>query len=55
MDELSAAREEAKTAAVEQAVADGLITQAQADEILSGDSTSLPHVPLEQLVEQERS
>ena len=37
VDELTAAREQAKTAALEQAVADGLITQAQADEILSGD------------------
>jgi hypothetical protein len=43
VDELTAAREEAKTAALEQAVAGDLITQAQADEILSGDSTSLRH------------
>jgi hypothetical protein len=41
VDELTAAREEAKTAALEQAVADDLITQAQADEILAGGSTSL--------------
>lgn len=37
VDELAAAREEAKAAAVEQAVTDGLITQAQADELLSDD------------------
>lgn len=42
VDELAAAHEEAKTAFLEQAVADGLITQAQADDILSGDSSSLP-------------
>jgi len=44
VDELAAAREEAKTAILEQAVADGLITQAQADDILSGDSSSLPRL-----------
>ena len=42
VDELTAAHEEAKNAILEQAVADGLITQAQADDILSGDSSSLP-------------
>jgi hypothetical protein len=41
VDELTAVREEAKEAAVEQAVADGLITQVQADEILSGDRPAL--------------
>jgi hypothetical protein len=41
VDELTAAREQAKSAAIEQAVADGLITQAQADEILSGDRPAL--------------
>jgi transcriptional regulator with XRE-family HTH domain len=44
VDELTAAREEAKTAALEQAVADDLLTQAQADAILSGDSTFLPRI-----------
>ena len=42
VDELAAAHEEAKIAILEQAVADGLITQAQADDILSGDSSFLP-------------
>lgn len=37
VDELAAAREEAKTAALEQAVADGLITQAQADALTNGE------------------
>jgi hypothetical protein len=37
VDELTAAREEAKTAALEQAVADGLITQAQADALTNGE------------------
>jgi hypothetical protein len=41
VDELTAAREEAKTAILEQAVTDGLITQAQADEILAGDKPVL--------------
>ncbi len=40
-DELAAAHEEAKTALLEQAVADDLITQTQADAILSGDFSSL--------------
>ncbi|MCI0396301.1 MAG: hypothetical protein L0332_30750 [Chloroflexi bacterium] len=37
VEELQAAYEEAWTAAIEQAVADGLITQEQADELLEGD------------------
>ena len=41
VEELTAAREQAKSATLEQAVADGLITQAQADEILSGDRPTL--------------
>ncbi len=39
VDELTAAREEAKSAVLEQAVADGLITQAQADAITNRDSS----------------
>lgn len=38
-DELSAARGEAQTAALAQAVTDGLITQAQADEITANSNT----------------
>lgn len=45
VEELAAAHEEAKTALLEQAVADDLITQAQADAILSGDSPALPGRP----------
>ena len=37
VDELTAAREEAKAAVLEQAVADGLITQAQADAVANGE------------------
>ena len=37
VEELQAAREEARQAGLEQAVAEGLITQEQADEILSGE------------------
>ncbi|MCA9978731.1 MAG: hypothetical protein KC413_23390 [Anaerolineales bacterium] len=36
-DELDAAKEAAKTAAIEQAVADGLLTQDEADQLLAGD------------------
>jgi len=39
VDELTAAREEAKAAVLEQAVADGLITQAQADAITNRDGS----------------
>jgi hypothetical protein len=41
VEELQAAREEARAAVLEQAIADGLITQAQADEIGSGEHTFL--------------
>ena len=37
LEELQAAKEEARTAAIAQAVADGLLTQEQADQILSGE------------------
>ncbi len=37
VEELEAAKEGVRTAAIEQAVADGLITQEQADQILSGE------------------
>ena len=40
VDELTTARTEARAAALEQAVADGVITQAQADEISSGESSA---------------
>lgn len=37
-DELQTAQDAARTAAIEQAVADGLLTQAQADALISGDA-----------------
>ena len=47
LEELQAAQEEAKAAAIAQAVTDGLLTQEQADEILAGNGRPGPGFHLE--------